>query len=54
MKASWDRSLWMVIGLFLMALWRTMASGTTPWILAVVGAVLLLTGLMGWCPAYGS
>lgn len=43
-----DRVVRIVVGLALIAL--VFVGPQTPW--GWVGAVLLVTGLVGWCPAY--
>ena len=46
--AGWDRGLRVVVGA---GLWVLALSGVWwPW--GLVGAVPILTGLTGWCPAY--
>ena len=47
-EAGWDRGLRVVAGVGLMAL----ALGGAWWPWGLLGAVPLLTGLTGWCPAY--
>lgn len=51
-----DRALRLVLGLVLIVAsfrWFDLTSGSiTGIILAVIGAVLLITGLVGFCPAY--
>jgi Protein of unknown function (DUF2892) len=51
-EAAWDRSLRMVLGLFLIAVWWTMASRASAWLPGVAGAVLLVAGVVRWCPAW--
>lgn len=45
-----DRSLRVVVGLAILALWFV-AEGPARW-WALIGLVPLVTGLAGWCPAY--
>jgi hypothetical protein len=44
-----DRALRVIAGLILLALSFV---GPQIWWLGVIGAVLLVTGLISWCPAY--
>ena len=44
-----DRALRVIAGLILLALAFV---GPQFWWLGVIGAVLLVTGLISWCPAY--
>ena len=45
-----DRSLRVIVGLAILALWFV-AEGPARW-WALIGLVPLVTGLVGWCPAY--
>lgn len=47
-EASWDRALRVVVGLGLLSL--TVAGPHTLW--GLVGLLPLLTGAVGYCPAY--
>lgn len=51
-----DRLLRLVLGIVLIVVsfrWFSLTDGSiTGIILAIIGAVLLLTGLVGYCPAY--
>jgi hypothetical protein len=51
-----DRALRLVLGVVLLVasyMWFGVADGTISGIIAaVIGAVLVLTGLIGFCPAY--
>jgi Protein of unknown function (DUF2892) len=47
-EGSIDRALRVIAGLVLIALTLTGAIGVWGWI----GVVPILTGLLGWCPAY--
>ena len=51
--ASWDRIVRVVLGIVLLALYLTNAvSGVLGIVLMVVGAVLLATAIIGFCPLY--
>jgi Inner membrane protein YgaP-like, transmembrane domain len=45
-----DRAVRIVVGLVLLA-WFLVGAGVAWW-WALIGAVMLGTGLIGWCPAY--
>ena len=48
-----DRSIRAIVGILLIAAWPLgFLQGTLAIVLAVVGVVLLLTALLGWCPPY--
>lgn len=47
-EGTTDRIIRVVVGLALIAL--VFVGPQTPW--GWVGAVLVITGLVGWCPAY--
>ncbi|WP_374033992.1 DUF2892 domain-containing protein [Bdellovibrio bacteriovorus] len=47
-EGSLDRTLRIVAGLVLISL--AFVGPTNPWFL--LGAIPLITGLIGWCPAY--
>jgi hypothetical protein len=48
-----DRVIRVVIGAALSALtWGGLVTGTIGLIFKIVGLLLLLTGLVGWCPIY--
>jgi len=60
-EADWDRAIRIVVGiLFGYAAWLAWpgtagvwsAIGITSLALLVIGVVALVTGLVGWCPAY--
>lgn len=52
-EAVWDRVARGVVGLILLAL-AIFAVVHAGWAIAfyILGAVLLLTGIIGWCPLY--
>lgn len=45
-----DRAVRIVVGVALLA-WFLLGTGVAWW-WALIGAVMLGTGLIGWCPAY--
>ena len=48
-----DRSIRSVVGIVLIALWPLgLLQGTLAIVALVVGIVLLITALLGWCPPY--
>lgn len=51
-EASWDRIARVILGIALIVGGLTAVGGTTGYVLAAVGLVPLITGLMGWCPVY--
>lgn len=52
-EAGWDRVLRVIAGIVLLYLgFGGVLAGTIGTIAAIVGIVLLLTGLVGWCPLY--
>jgi len=52
-EASWERILRVVVGAGLLWMgWGGAVSGGLAWIFKVVGFIPLLTGLVGFCPAY--
>lgn len=52
-EAGWDRAARIVLGLVLLALGFTgVIPGTVGTVIAVIGLIPLLTGLIGWCPLY--
>lgn len=51
-EGAWDRIVRILVGtLLLYASWANWP-GTAAVVLVVIGAVALITGLVGWCPAY--
>jgi hypothetical protein len=52
-QARWDRIVRVVIGIVLSYLgWGGVVDGGLGLIVKVLGVILLLTGLIGWCPLY--
>jgi hypothetical protein len=52
-EASWDRILRVVVGLVLLYLgWGGVVAGTLGVVFKWLGFVPLLTGIIGYCPAY--
>lgn len=52
-EATWDRILRVVIGIVLLFIgWSGAVSGGLAWVFKVVGFLPLLTGVVGFCPAY--
>ena len=48
-----DRGIRAIVGIVLIALWPLgMLQGTPAIVALVVGVVLLLTAILGWCPPY--
>ena len=48
-----DRAIRAIVGIVLIALWPLgMLQGTPAIVALVVGVVLLLTAILGWCPPY--
>ncbi|MEO6352639.1 MAG: DUF2892 domain-containing protein [Oxalobacteraceae bacterium] len=45
-----DRSIRIIAGLLILSLFFVLGESTRMW--ALIGLVPLLTGLIGWCPAY--
>jgi hypothetical protein len=52
-EGSFDRAARVVAGVVLLAAAYFYLEGTWALVGAVVGAVALLTGVVGFCPAYG-
>jgi DUF2892 family protein len=50
-EGEWDRGIRLLAGVSLLAA-GTFASGIAAVALVAVGAVALITGIAGWCPAY--
>ncbi|HEY4693642.1 MAG TPA: DUF2892 domain-containing protein [Bellilinea sp.] len=52
-EAGWDRILRVVGGILLLALgFGGVAVGTLGLVFNIIGALLLVTGLIGFCPVY--
>lgn len=51
-EASWDRIVRVVAGVALVGFGLGAFASPWSWIAAVVGAVLLVTGIVGFCPLY--
>jgi hypothetical protein len=52
-EANWDRIARVVLGILLLFLGLAgVASGVVGIVLDIIGGVLLLTGLVGFCPLY--
>lgn len=51
-EANWDRVLRSVAGVALLYAGWSVWTGAVGVTLLIVGAVALVTGLVGWCPAY--
>ncbi len=51
-ESSWDRIARVVLGVALIVGGLTAVGGTGGYIMAAVGLVPLVTGLIGWCPIY--
>ncbi|MCS7228614.1 MAG: DUF2892 domain-containing protein [Candidatus Kryptonium sp.] len=49
-EATWDRILRVIIGLFLLSFLFWMEGSSKYW--GLIGLVPLITGLIGYCPAY--
>lgn len=52
-EAGWDRAARIGLGAALLYLgWAGMVDGTLGLVFKIVGFLPLLTGIVGWCPAY--
>lgn len=51
-EASWDRIARVVLGIALIIGGLVAVQGTTGYIMAAVGLIPLVTGMVGWCPIY--
>ena len=52
-EAVWDRFVRVVLGVALLALFLTnVVSGALGIVFVVLGAIFLLTGIVGFCPLY--
>ncbi len=52
-EAGWDRVVRVLLGIVLLALgWTGAVGGTLGTVFKWLGFLPLITGLVGWCPAY--
>jgi hypothetical protein len=52
-EATWDRIARTALGVVVLYLgWANVVTGGWGLVLKIVGFLPLLTGLVGWCPAY--
>ena len=52
-EAPWDRIVRVILGIGLLALaWAGVVTGGWAVVVLAVGAIALLTGLVGFCPLY--
>ena len=52
-EAGWDRALRVLLGIVLLTLgWGGVVDGALGVVFQVGGFLPLVTGLVGWCPAY--
>lgn len=51
-EASWDRISRVVLGAALIIGGLVAVGGAGGYIMAAIGLIPLITGLMGWCPIY--
>ena len=51
-EGEWDRGARLLVGLSLLAAGWGFASGGLGIVLIAIGALGLVTGIAGWCPAY--
>jgi Inner membrane protein YgaP-like, transmembrane domain len=52
-EAPWDRALRVIVGLAMLYLgWAGVVGGALGTVFKVLGFVPLITGIVGWCPAY--
>jgi hypothetical protein len=50
-EGEWDRGIRLLVGISLLAA-VSFASGVLGVVLVAAGALALITGIAGWCPAY--
>jgi hypothetical protein len=50
-EGQWDRGIRLMVGISLLGA-GTFAAGVAAVVLVAVGALALITGIAGWCPAY--
>jgi hypothetical protein len=53
-EASWDRIARVIGGVALIGVGLLAITGGWGWALAAVGLVLVVTGIVGWCPIYAT
>jgi len=51
-EASWDRIARVVLGIALIGIGFLAVGGGWGWVVAAIGLIPLVTGLVGWCPLY--
>ena len=51
-QANWERIVRVVLGVVLVGVGFGVLSSPWSWIVIAVGAVALVTGLVGYCPAW--
>ncbi len=51
-EGAWDRGLRMTAGLVLLWVAWAVASPVVSWAILAIALVALVTGIVGWCPAY--
>ncbi|APT90459.1 hypothetical protein CSPHI_04695 [Corynebacterium sphenisci DSM 44792] len=51
-ESTADRAVRAIAGIILLILAFTIAGAPWNWVLGIVGAVLLITGAVGFCPLY--
>lgn len=51
-EASWDRIARVVLGVALIIGGLVVVKGTGGYIMAAIGLIPLVTGMVGWCPIY--
>ena len=51
-EADWDRAIRLIAGIVLLAVGSLWVGGFPGLVLTVLGALAVITGLAGWCPAY--
>ncbi|MBA4399130.1 MAG: DUF2892 domain-containing protein [Chloroflexi bacterium] len=52
-EAGWDRILRVLVGILLLALgFGSVVAGTLGLVFKIIGTLLLVTGLVGFCPVY--
>ncbi len=52
-EAGWDRVLRVILGVVLLWLgFGGVVAGTLALVFEILGFILLITGLVGWCPLY--